>query len=75
VSDKTFDAMVLMADNPGNDYEPGELARRFKAEQSVVGHILRHHCAMGRLHNRGNGAYRISADGIRWVEQKQQEAK
>jgi len=67
---KVFEMMLYLASKEGQDVPLAGLIQACDGDYAFCTHHLRHQVAMSRVHNRGEEIYRISSDGVEWVEQQ-----
>lgn len=68
MSTKLFEMMSYLADRPGEDVSAQQISEYCNVGIPLVQHQLNHQISMGRIHKRGTDVFRISSEGIRWVE-------
>ena len=67
---KVLEMMIYLASRKGQDVPLDGLMRVCGGDYAFCTHHLRHQVAMSRVYNRGEEIYRISPEGIEWVEQQ-----
>lgn len=67
---KVLEMMIYLASRPGQDIPLNGLIEACNGDYAFCTHHLGHQVAMSRVYKRGDDIYRISSDGIKWVEQQ-----
>ena len=69
-SAKLIEMMSYLADRPGEDVSAKQIAEYCKVGIPMVQHQLNHQISMGRIYKRDTDVFRISSEGIRWVDKR-----